>query len=271
MARTCWQTVAHIQAPTKKKCCDTTMRQPLLLSAIVLIASCAISTRAAGQIDAQLAPFGMMPGTGLHPQWQFRGLPGKTIAPTAFEWTVMGGVPALEVRTERSYGLLRHAWKGAAPAELAWRWQVAQTLPKADIAVKSGDDAALKVCVMFDQPIAEIPLLQRASLSLAGAATGEAMPHATLCYLWDNRYPSGTTGVNPYTARVRYMVLNGTESAAGVWLSQRRRLADDFAQLFGSESPHTPPVTAVVVGADSDNTQGSSLAYIDQLRWLSNR
>lgn len=30
----------------------------------------------------------------------------------------------------------------------------------------------------------------------------------------------------------------------------------------------TPPVIAVAVGADSDNTQGQSLAYLSQLRWL---
>lgn len=247
------------------------MNHSLFLSAILFIAACAIPTRATGQIDAQLAPFGVVLGSGLHPQWQFKGLPGNKIAPTVFEWTVLAGVPALQVKTERSYGLISHAWNGAAPPELAWRWQVARALPKADIAVKSGDDAALKVCVMFDQPLADIPFLQRAALSLAGAATGEAMPHATLCYLWDHRYPAGTTGVNPYTARVRYMVLNGSESAPGQWLGQRRRIADDFAQLFGAESPRTPAVTAVVVGADSDNTQGSSLAYIDQLRWLSDR
>jgi len=29
-----------------------------------------------------------------------------------------------------------------------------------------------------------------------------------------------------------------------------------------------PPVTAVAVGADSDNTQGKSLGYVAQLRWL---
>ena len=31
------------------------------------------------------------------------------------------------------------------------------------------------------------------------------------CYLWDSRYPAGTRGVNPYTGRVRYLVLNGVE------------------------------------------------------------
>lgn len=49
-----------------------------------------------------------------------------------------------------------------------------------------------------------------------------------MCYVWDSRYPVGTAGANPYTARVM----------------------------------------AVAVMADSDNTKGSSVAYLDQLHWL---
>jgi hypothetical protein len=45
-------------------------------------------------------------------------------------------------------------------------------------------------------------------------------------------------------------------------------VADDFQALFGAESPATPPVIAVAVGGDSDNTQGQSLAFLSQLRWL---
>ena len=72
----------------------------------------------------------------------------------------------------------------------------------------------------------------------------------------------------PLQRAVRFMVLNGSESATGQWVSQRRNIAEDFALLFGQESPSLPPVTAVAVGADSDNTQGKSLGYVAQLRWL---
>ena len=148
-----------------------------------------------------------------------------------------------------------------------WRWRLEQPLTAADIHTKAGDDAALKVCVMFDQPLADIPFFQRAALGLARTATGQNLPSATLCYLWDSRYPAGTHGPNPYSARVRYIVLNGAESSTGQWVSQRRRIADDFALLFGQETKALPPITAIAVGADSDNTQGSSLAYLAQLRW----
>jgi hypothetical protein len=217
---------------------------------------------------AQLAPFGLGAGNSLNPLWQLTTLPGNKVPATHFEWTRVGDAAALKLTTDQSYGVLTHRWSGQAPSELAWQWRLDQPLSQADITTKSGDDAALKVCVMFRQPLADIPLFQRAALALARSATGQDIPNATLCYLWDSRYPAGTSGVNPYTGRVRYLVLNGVEAKTGQWLSQQRRIADDFARLFGAESPVMPPVIAIAVGADSDNTQGASVAYLSQLRWI---
>jgi hypothetical protein len=218
---------------------------------------------------AQLAPFSATGALPLHPAWHLTGLPGKLKVPTSrFEISKLGDVAVLQISTDSSYGVLTHAWQGATPAQLAWRWRVQQPLVNADLRTKAGDDAALKVCVMFDQPLADIPLLQRAGLALARAATGQDLPSATLCYVWDAKLPPGTSGSNPYSARVRYLVLDGLNAPSGQWQNQQRRVAEDFRALFGAESAVTPPVIAVAVGADSDNTQGQSLAYLSQLRWL---
>ena len=217
---------------------------------------------------AVLAPFAATSGTTLHPSWALSGLPDNKAPRSVFETTTLNGDAVLALRTQASYGVLTHAWQGAAPESLSWRWRLEQPLGQADIKTKAGDDAALKVCVMLDQPLADIPFLQRSALALARSVSGQNLPSATLCYLWDIRYPAGTRGPNPYSARVRYIVLNGSESATGQWVTQRRRIADDFALLFGQESPALPPVSAIAVGADSDNTQGSSLGYVAQLRWL---
>ena len=217
---------------------------------------------------AMLAPFVASNGAALHPSWQPSGLPDNKAPRSAFEAIPLNGEAVLALRTQASYGVLTHAWQGAAPETLSWRWQLVQPLSQADIKTKAGDDAALKVCVMLDQPLADIAFLQRSVLTLARSVSGQNLPSATLCYLWDSRYPAGTAGANPYSARVRYIVLNGAESATGQWVSQRRRIAEDFALLFGQESPALPPITAVAVGADSDNTQGSSLGYVAQLGWL---
>lgn len=67
---------------------------------------------------------------------------------------------------------------------------------------------------------------------------------------------------------MRYIALNGAESGTGQWATQRHRISDDFALLFSLETKALPPITAIAVGADSDNAQGSSLGYLAQLRWL---
>ena len=215
-----------------------------------------------------LAPFAAADGTTLNPAWQLSELPKSKTHLTEFTPVKLDGDAVLAVHTQASYGVLAHLWQGPAPEFLSWRWLLAQPLAGTDIRTKAGDDAALKVCVMFDQPLADVPFFQRASLAVARAATGQNLPSATLCYLWDNHYPAGTHGVNPYTARLRYKVLNGSESVTGQWVTQRQRVADDFAQLFGQESPVMPPIIAIAVGADSDNTKGNSLGYLAQLRWL---
>lgn len=226
---------------------------------------------APAQTAPALAPFFAAGSSQLHPAWRLSGLPGKQAVPIArFEASPQNGDTALQLGTDKSYGVLTHAWPAAtpAPAELAWRWRLDQPLAHPDLMTKGGDDAALKVCVMFDQPLADIPFFQRTALALARAATGQDIPNATLCYLWDSRYPAGTRGPNPYSARVRYIVLNGIETPTGQWVSQRRSIADDFHLMFGQESTTLPAVMAVAVGADSDNTKGQSLAFLAALRWL---
>ena len=236
-------------------------------NAVYWIATALVCTWPGAALSQNLAPFDAAAGVALHPAWVASGLPAdKGVPRSRFSLVPLEGETVLELTTNGSYGVISHAWAGPAPRHLSWRWRLERGLPQADIATKPGDDAALKVCVMFDQPLADIPFGQRAALSLARAVTGQALPAATLCYLWDSRYPAGSSGANPYSARVRYLVLDGPASPSGQWVTQRRNVAEDFARLFGQESASTPPLLAVAVGADSDNTGGQSLAYLTQLR-----
>ncbi|MDP2419085.1 MAG: DUF3047 domain-containing protein, partial [Hydrogenophaga sp.] len=74
---------------------------------------------------------------------------------------------------------------------------------------------------------------------------------------------------NPYTRRVRFISLRGSEAPSAQWLSERRNLSADFATLFADELPPgatVPGVSAVLVGADSDNTASRSLGWVADLR-----
>jgi hypothetical protein len=57
-------------------------------------------------------------------------------------------------------------------------------------------------------------------------------------------------------------VLNSASTPLQQWVTHTRDLRADFLRSFGAESDTVPPLLAIVVGADADNTAGSGLAYV---------
>ncbi len=204
-------------------------------------------------------------GAGNEPAkpWREVNFPKGKIPPTQFDIHTMAGERVLRLRADRSYGVLSHAIKAEAVAStLSWRWQLEQGLPQADLRSKAGDDSPLKVCVMFDMALDGLSLGERNKLRFARLFSGEPLPAATLCYVWDHNLNVGAELPNPYTPRMRYLVLGSGEAKPGVWQTHTRDVAADFKRAFGHESATVPPMLAVVVGADADNTQGSSVGYV---------
>ena len=229
---------------------------------------------------APLAPLVSAAGERPGAPWRVVGFPAKQkpIPLTQFTIATVDGQRALQLRTVASYGTLVHDWVGPA-GTLHWRWRLDAHLAggsaEPSLTTKEGDDAALKVCVMFDHALEQVPFVERTVLRLARSVSGEALPAATLCYVWDTGSATRLQGANPYTRRVRYMSLQTSASPLAQWTSESRDVARDFAALFGDELPGgasasanaVPSVTAVVLGADSDNTGSRSLGWIAQVRW----
>jgi hypothetical protein len=209
--------------------------------------------------------------------WRFVGFPKSKadIPSTRFELADVQGERALKVSTRASYGTWVHDLPKADPGRLQWRWRLDQPLTGgkvvADILTKAGDDAALKVCVMFDHPLDRVPFLERTLLRIARSLSGEELPAATLCYVWDSMHPAGLQGPNPYTPRVRFITLQGKGAPLVQWQSESRDVAVDFAKLFADELPAgaaVPKVRALLIGADSDNTGAQSLGWVQALGWV---
>jgi hypothetical protein len=209
--------------------------------------------------------------------WRFVGFPKSKadIPATRFELADVQGERALKVSTRASYGTWVHDLNHAEPGRLQWRWRLDQALTGgkgvADILTKAGDDAALKVCVMFDHPLDRVPFVERTLLRIARSLSGEDLPAATLCYVWDSVHPAGLQGPNPYTPRVRFITLQGKGAGLAQWQTETRDVAADFAKLFADELPSgaaVPKVRAVLVGADSDNTGAESVGWVKALSWL---
>jgi Protein of unknown function (DUF3047) len=200
--------------------------------------------------------------------WRAVGLPRKKAPMAQMDIASIDGVRALRLQTDKSYGTLVHELPGSVSgldAIIKWRWRLDQPIANADLHKKEGDDAALKVCVMFDMPLDQVPFGERTVLRLARRLSSELLPAATVCYLSDRSLATGTALPNIYSRRVRSIITDGQGSPLAQWRPHERRVGDDFLKLFGDESKVVPPVLAIVVGADADNTGGSSLGYIADL------
>jgi hypothetical protein len=176
----------------------------------------------------------------------------------------------LRIEAAGSYGNLVHPLPPPpAPAvdrgTLRWRWRVEEPNRAADLRHRRTDDTSAKVCVLFDLPLERLPFDEALLMRIARSRTGEPLPAATVCYVWDAREAAGTAIDNPFSRRVRYLVLRGAESPHGGWREEQRDLAADFLKLFGDESRTVPRVLGIGVGADADNTGGRSVAHLTGL------
>lgn len=261
-----------------------------------LTAQCALAVCgcvAAGHVAAQSVALALFStsNAGVPPApWRIAGLPGQgksgaTTAPATpaapaapisrFDIIALDGQKVLRVQTNSSYGNLVHALPGTSLApgtQLRWRWRLDQSLVNADLRHKRGDDSPLKVCLLFDVPLAKLGFVDRSVLSFARSVSGEKLPSATLCYVWDHTLPTGTLLNNAYTSRVRMLVLGSGDKNLGQWVTYQRDVAADFKLAFGGDqggdrggekgSDGLPLLDAVLVGADSDNAGGQSLGYV---------
>ena len=215
-----------------------------------------------------LARFSAAADSQVPAPWRVVGLP-KGKAPLAqIDIANVDGERVLRLATDKSYGTLTHVLPDLAlppQVTLHWKWRLDQALPRADLRRKDGDDVALKVCAMFDLPLEKLGWVERSLLALARTVSGEQLPAATLCYVWDQNLPPGTGLPNAYTRRVRFVVLNSGDVQLKQWVTHERKLSADFLKAFGSDTDTVPPLVAIVVGADSDNTGGASLGYIGDI------
>ena len=120
---------------------------------------------------------------------------------------------------------------------LAWSWKVERPVAKGDVTRKSGDDYAARIYVTFRMPPERLSPFERMTRSAARAMFGDDVPDAGLAYIWDSRAPPGTIVPNPYTDRVRMIVVESGSARAGRWLSYERDIAADYRAAFGADPP----------------------------------
>jgi hypothetical protein len=209
----------------------------------------------------------MVPGA-VAPPWQVIGLPGQKLPLTQFNIQPSDGFSALRIQADGSYGNLVFDTAGLQlppQVQLRWRWRLEHGLPGSDLRRKEGDDTPVKVCALFNMALDGMSFAEQARLRLARAMSGQPLPAATLCYVWDRLLPAGTILPNAFSPRVQYLVVTNGAPRPGEWVTLGRNLGEDFLRAFGHETRTLPPLIALAIGADADNTGGSSLALVGDL------
>lgn len=232
--------------------------------ALCLLGATLPGTTWAGPVDWG---FGQSTGTQPPASWKAQFHP-KVPKHTEFELISMGTGPSwLKITAAQSYGSWALDWTSQAQrlTDVSWEWRVDQHPTKADPKLKSGDDAAVKVCFFVSVDESEIPLGKRLAIKAARTFSGQNLPAATLCYLFtDAPYAQQGWFANPFTDRVRSRVLRAA-AAQNTAFTETRSVEQDAREAFGVELPEGPvKILGVAVGGDSDNTQSQSLAYF---RW----
>jgi hypothetical protein len=201
--------------------------------------------------------------------WQVMGLPERYAKPvTQFDLAEIDGTRVLRVKADKSWGSLAHPVTESVKPNtmLRWRWRLDQPLAKSDLRAKATEDGALKVCLSFDMPADNIPSGERALFKLAQLFTKEKIPTATLCYLWGGKEVIGYEQPSLFTARVRFVVLANEGTPLKTWVTKERNIHTDFLKAFGHEAGTVPALNAILIGADADNTLGSSLGYVGDVQ-----
>lgn len=232
--------------------------------ALLWLGSGSAGAWAQAPVPAPASAPAQVPGFAEPGAWQHQTLP-KVPRANQFATEAQGGRTVLRVdsKSGASSWVARLDADPAATPWLHWQWKVSRALPGSDIRHKPNDDYAARLYVFFALEESRIPFGDRVRLQMARTLAGVEVPAAALCYVWGQAQPAGSSGWNPYTNRLRMVVLDSGDAQAGQWRSHRRHLGRDFQEAFGGEVPR---ISGVAVGVDTDNTADEATAWFTDLR-----
>ncbi len=133
---------------------------------------------------------------------------------------------------------------------LNWRWQTFSLPNSGDDHSKTGDDHSLRLYVIFDSS-------ETSLLGWVKNNTGLTKTHA-INYIWANQAATNTLLSNPYTNRSMMIAANSGAAKLGQWQTISRNVAADYQRAFGHKPP---PVTAIAIMTDSDNTYSKLTSF----------
>ena len=139
-----------------------------------------------------------------------------------------------------------------------WQWKVMNVLKKGNVRRKDGDDYPARIYITFKYDPGKLSLAEKAKYEAIKVLYGQYPPLSAINYIWESKVPLGTIVSNPYTDRVKMIVVESGEGKLNQWVNEERNLSADYKKAFGEEPPI---ISGVAIMTDTDNTGESATAY----------
>ncbi|MDD3813080.1 MAG: DUF3047 domain-containing protein [Desulfocapsaceae bacterium] len=131
---------------------------------------------------------------------------------------------------------------------LNWRWRVDQPLHGLDEQTKSGDDYGARVYVVVD----------------GGLFFWKTK---AINYVWASSSPKGKSWPNAFAGKSAMMLaLRSSTDKAASWYQEKRNVAADLKEFFGTEIRY---IDAVAIMTDTDNSGQETIAYYGDIFFTS--
>lgn len=149
---------------------------------------------------------------------------------------------------------------------LEWSWKVGNLIEKGDVSQKDGDDYPARIYLMFDYSLKNLSWGQRNLIRLTRIIYGR-VPSRAINYIYANTEEPGLITQNPYTDLVTMVVVDSGKENTGQWRTYRRNILEDYRSIYGEDPP---PVEAIAIMTDSDDTGESAVSWFGDIRFVSN-
>jgi len=141
---------------------------------------------------------------------------------------------------------------------IQWQWKVSNILKKGDMHKKEGDDYPARIYITFEYDPNKLGFFEKAKYEAVKLLYGQYPPQGAINYIWESKAPVGTIVPNPYTDRVKMIVVESGEAKLNQWVNEERNIYEDYKKTFGEEPPM---ISGLAIMTDTDNTGESAIAY----------
>lgn len=182
----------------------------------------------------------------------------------ATEWEGRPAVKAMALGSNSTLGLALQPPPGAIAQRFRFSWFVPALEPRFDLSKKGEDDAVARLVLSFsgDRFNGQWAARDHIVSELSTLIAGKPLPYASIMYVWDNVHPVNSVISNPYTDRVRQIVVESGSQRLNQWVDFERDVEADFRKAFG-EAPGA--LIGLSLMTDSNNSGASVSAWYGPL------